>query len=161
MSIIQDVKDLNQSQVIIFSLLFMATASSGLLTILLFQRSLLIELDFFKLIFLSASLGLPLFFLNIAYIGMLMDPNNDLEMKFIVTFSSLMTVVGSLNSLLISYAFNSSFQRHVLTVFLFSIVVAFCSAIGAYLQRKEESKKAQVKKTELEKLDIELIDLTT
>ncbi|TOF33627.1 hypothetical protein CGJ24_22930 [Vibrio parahaemolyticus] len=120
MSLVSDVKSLNEHQVVTFFVLFLSLVAPGMLIVYLFLPDKFESLDTLKLILFSVSLSIPLYSLNI-FLTLIGDPKRVMDLHFMGVLVGITSGMVLNFSLLISYFWSFNFREFFIPVVIFEV----------------------------------------
>ncbi len=124
MSLVSDVKSMNEHQVVTFFALFLSLVAPGLLTVYLFLPDKFETLDTLKLILFSVSLSIPLFSLNI-FLSLIGDPKKVMDLHFMGLLAGITSGMVLNLSLFISYIWSMSFKEFLVPIAVLEVLYLF------------------------------------
>jgi hypothetical protein len=139
MSLINDVKKLEASEIALWVSGFLATISPGFLMLYLFKPELVSSLDVVKLIIFSAALGLPIFAVNLfidAQFPWKKSIGEEEEVALLTILVAIHTILASYGALLTASLFHLSFHwflgalggLDIVTLFIMRLIERFTGA---------------------------------
>jgi len=140
MSIISDIKKLSAEHLLIFGLLFIATISPGMLTIYHY-KPLFNNIDIFKLIFLSLSFTVPLYYVNLFLSAITLSKSkadSDKYDIFIIAAIYSGTILGF--SIFYSVILNLPIQKFIINTVIFQIAIFIMSIIIFIINKSKYNK---------------------
>lgn len=120
----------------------LAIICPGFLTVYMYHPELVASLDIFKLLILSAAIGLPLVVCNSYFVLLATDKLKQTPFALIWTFGASITVCIYYTTLLISYYFKLPFRYYTYIILAFEGVDFLLSVlVGWAKERKTPSNK--------------------
>lgn len=130
MTLVSDLKNIDGYFTITMLVLFLSVLAPGVLTIYLFLPDLFIKLDGFKFVLFSASLALPVFVLNGAFMSGVIDDKSDDDVDFqqAGVFTGVLSSIILYACLICSYVFGFEFHQFLLAIAGMEMVwIIFCA----------------------------------
>ena len=138
MDIIEQVKKIEASDLMNALVGFVGIIAPGILTMFMFKRDLFITLDLMKLILLSASISIPIVFLNIGLGKFLEDGDNKYTLHETLFLSLIISAIVVYPSFLISYLAGFSFRGFVFTLIACEAAILLLVKIADYTEERNQ-----------------------
>ena len=136
MSLVDEARKLNTSDIALGIGVVVAIVSPGFLTIFLYKPELIASLDTFKLLLFSASLTLPIVAINFICAVHFEENSNNSDATGIAIMSMAMSCVVLYLALVTSYLLYCSFRIHLAALAIFQVLLLFV----LYVEQRRKTK---------------------
>lgn len=148
MDLITEMKKIKAKEILLYCTFFLSTLAPGFLLIYQYKPKLVMEYSILKLVLFSASLTLPVLFLNYIFVAAaaraahlisLADKEKEFEVQIFV--SCLVTFLSYYIVILAAYFFSLKFTIFIAIMLGLEFIVVACCNLIVYLAERKQNKR--------------------